>query len=140
CTRSSATACRHRACGVKRRGTSPDRARRCQSERRKSDRREQRDRGYRGRRTSSGRKAKIPARFGRVKRIKQEMDNTGAKRTRLGDRINAYVASDRPLREIVGNLSKRAKDAMNEAATLSLERIEITLERLPKKLDGLKCV
>ena len=68
------------------------------------------------------------------------MDNTGAKRTRLGDRINAYVASERPLRKLAGNLSKRAKDAMNEATTLSLERIEITLDRLPKKLDGLKCV
>jgi len=29
---------------------------------------------------------------------------------------------------------------MNEATTLSLERIEITLDRLPKKLDGLRCV
>ncbi len=44
------------------------------------------------------------------------------------------------MRKLAGNLSKRAKDAMNEATTLSLERIEITLDRLPKKLDGLKCV
>jgi len=44
------------------------------------------------------------------------------------------------LRKLAGDLSKRAQSALNEANTLTLERIEITLDRLPKKLDGLKCV
>ncbi|MBX3281553.1 MAG: metallophosphoesterase [Acidobacteria bacterium] len=68
------------------------------------------------------------------------MSETGTKRTKLSARINAYVASDKPLRKLAGDLSKRAKEAMNEATTLSLERIDIRLGRLPKKLDGLKCV
>jgi len=68
------------------------------------------------------------------------VSETGTKRTKLSARINAYVASDKPLRKLAGDLSKRAKEAMNEATTLSLERIDIRLGRLPKKLDGLKCV
>lgn len=68
------------------------------------------------------------------------MSTTGTKRTKLSARISSYVASDKPLRKLAGDLSKRAQSALNEANTLTLERIEITLERLPKKLDGLKCV
>ncbi|MBX7061734.1 MAG: metallophosphoesterase [Pyrinomonadaceae bacterium] len=68
------------------------------------------------------------------------MSTTGTKRTKLSARISSYVASDRPLRKLAGDLSKRAQSALNEANTLTLERIEITLDRLPKKLDGLKCV
>ncbi len=68
------------------------------------------------------------------------MSTTGTKRTKLSVRISSYVASDKPLRKLAGDLSKRAQSALNEANTLTLERIEITLERLPKKLDGLKCV
>jgi predicted MPP superfamily phosphohydrolase len=56
-------------------------------------------------------------------------------RARIAERINALVAQDRPLREIAGNLSKVAKYAIDEANTLSIERIEISLSRLPKKLD-----
>lgn len=68
------------------------------------------------------------------------MSTTGTKRTKLSVRISSYVASDKPLRKLAGDLSKRAQSALNEANTLTLERIEISLERLPKKLDGLKCV
>lgn len=68
------------------------------------------------------------------------MSTTGTKRTKLSARISSYVASDKPLRKLAGDLSKRAQSALNEANTLTLERIEITLDRLPKKLDGLKCV
>jgi predicted MPP superfamily phosphohydrolase len=46
------------------------------------------------------------------------------------------AASEKPLREIAGNLSKVAKGAMDEANSLSLERVEIKLKRLPKQLDG----
>lgn len=59
-------------------------------------------------------------------------------RARIAERINAFVGQDRPLREIAGNLSKVAKYAIDEANTLSVERIQITLPRLPKKLDGFR--
>ena len=50
------------------------------------------------------------------------------------------AASDTPLRQLAGNLSKTAKIAIDEANSLSLERVGITLNRLPKKLDGLKII
>ena len=50
------------------------------------------------------------------------------------------AASDTPLRRLAGNLSKTAKIAIDEANSLSLERVGITLNRLPKKLDGLKII
>ena len=62
------------------------------------------------------------------------------KRARIAHRINALVAQDRPLREIAGNWSKVAKYAIDEAKSLSIERVEITLPRLPKKLDGFRIV
>src|SRR3982751_2014476 len=68
------------------------------------------------------------------------MENTGAKRVKLSTRFNAYRSSEAPIRKIAGNLSKVAKGAMDEANSLSLERVPITLERLPKKLDGFKIV
>ncbi len=58
------------------------------------------------------------------------------KRERLGSRINTVLAAERPLRELAGNVSKIAKHAIDEANSLSLERVEIPLQRLPKKLDG----
>lgn len=61
-------------------------------------------------------------------------------RQRIADRINALVASDKPLRELAGNLSKVARYAIDEATTLQTEEVEITLKRLPKKLDGLRIV
>jgi predicted MPP superfamily phosphohydrolase len=62
------------------------------------------------------------------------------KRVKLADRINAYVASDAPLRALAGNWSKVAKVAIDEANSLSLERVPITLKRLPHKLEGFKIV
>ncbi|MEP7211832.1 MAG: metallophosphoesterase [Acidobacteriota bacterium] len=53
---------------------------------------------------------------------------------------NRFGESEQPLREIAGNLSKVAKYAMDEANSLSLERVEISLPRLPKKLDGFKII
>jgi predicted MPP superfamily phosphohydrolase len=49
-------------------------------------------------------------------------------------------AAERPLREVVGNLSKIAKTAIDEANSLSLERVEIVLDRLPKRLDGFRII
>ncbi|MGB7069816.1 MAG: metallophosphoesterase [Pyrinomonadaceae bacterium] len=68
------------------------------------------------------------------------MRSTGARRSRLSERINSLVASDNPLRELAGNLSRMAKYAMDEANSLSLENVEIILPRFPKVLDGLKVI
>lgn len=68
------------------------------------------------------------------------MENTGTKRVKLSERLNNYVASEAPLRALAGNWSKKAKLAMDEANSLSLERVEITLDRLPKRLDGFKII
>ncbi len=68
------------------------------------------------------------------------MEDNSAKRVKLAERINAFRTSDAPLRSLAGSWSKKAKLAIDEANSLSLERVEIILERLPKKLDGLKIV
>ncbi|MEJ7847145.1 MAG: metallophosphoesterase [Pyrinomonadaceae bacterium] len=68
------------------------------------------------------------------------MRTTGTKRIKLSDRFSTLAASGTPLRKLAGNLSKVAKFAIDEANSLSLERVEITLNRLPKKLDGFKII
>ena len=68
------------------------------------------------------------------------MEETATRRVKLSERINALVASDTPIRTLAGNWSKTAKVAMDEANSLSLERVEIKLKRLPKKLDGFKII
>lgn len=62
------------------------------------------------------------------------------RRTRISERINSLVSSEKPLRQLAGNVSKIAKNAIDEATSLSIERVEITLERLPKMLDGFRIV
>lgn len=61
-------------------------------------------------------------------------------RTTLAERLNVLASSDTPLRKLAGDLSKVAKYAIDEANSLSLERVEISLSRLPKKLDGFKII
>src|SRR5258708_39937732 len=68
------------------------------------------------------------------------MRETATKRVKLSDRINAYVGAEKPFRAMAGNWSKTAKIAMDEANSLSLERVSIYLKRLPKKLDGFKII
>jgi predicted MPP superfamily phosphohydrolase len=68
------------------------------------------------------------------------MVNPATKRVKLADRINAYRGSEAPLRQFAGNWSKVAKTAIDEANSLSLERVEIRLKRLPPKLDGFKII
>jgi len=68
------------------------------------------------------------------------MRETATKRVKLSERINAYVGAERPFRAMAGNWSKKAKIAMDEANSLSLEHVEIQLKRLPKKLDGFKII
>ena len=62
------------------------------------------------------------------------------RRTRISERINSLVTADKPLRELAGNVSKIARYAIDEANSLSLERVEIPLRRLPKQLDGFKII
>ena len=68
------------------------------------------------------------------------MSETAIKRVKLSDRINSIVGSEAPIRQLAGNWSKTAKVALDEANSLSLERVEIKLKRLPQKLDGLKII
>lgn len=62
------------------------------------------------------------------------------KRARLSQRISEAMAAERPLKELAGNLSYLAKSALAEANSLSIERIEIKVAKLPKKLDSLRIV
>jgi predicted MPP superfamily phosphohydrolase len=68
------------------------------------------------------------------------MADPAAKRVKLADRINAYRASSAPMRKLAGTWSKTAQIALDEANSLSLERVEIFLKRLPPKLDGFKII
>ncbi len=68
------------------------------------------------------------------------MRETATKRTKLAERINAIVSAEKPFRKMAGDWSKKAKSAMDEANSLSLERVEIRLKRLPPKLDGFKII
>src|SRR5690349_21141996 len=68
------------------------------------------------------------------------MPRPKTKRPKLSERISSYVASDQPLRDLAGNLSKVAKTALDEANTLTVEEVPIQLDRLPAKLDGFRIV
>src|SRR6476620_5610655 len=62
------------------------------------------------------------------------------RKSRLSNRIGILRRSETPLRHLAGNLSKVAKHAIDEANSLSLERVEIWLDRLPSNLDGFRIV
>ncbi|MDQ3180499.1 MAG: metallophosphoesterase [Acidobacteriota bacterium] len=68
------------------------------------------------------------------------MKFAATEKAKLSDRISSVVASDTPLRELAGSLSQVARYALNEANTLSVEKIEIRLKRLPKNLEGFRLV
>lgn len=63
-----------------------------------------------------------------------------ARKTKLSERINSYVSSDKPLRALAEGLSKVAKTALDEANTLTVEHVQVELKRLPPKLDGFRIV
>ena len=63
-----------------------------------------------------------------------------APKGKLSKRISNAIGAETPLRELAGNLSQFAKYALAEANSLSLEKIDINLKRLPKKLDGFRLV
>jgi predicted MPP superfamily phosphohydrolase len=68
------------------------------------------------------------------------MKINSTRRERISERLTALAGSETPLRELAGNLSKVAKSAIDEANSLSLERVNIDLERIPKNLDGFKII
>lgn len=63
-----------------------------------------------------------------------------AKKVKLSEKLSSVVGSDTPLRDLAGNFSKKAREALNEANTLKIEEITIHLKRLPKNLDGFQLV
>jgi uncharacterized protein len=68
------------------------------------------------------------------------MKLAGTKKTKLSERFNSMVASDTPLRDLASNLSQTARHALEEANTLTVENVEISLARLPKKLENFRLV
>ena len=60
------------------------------------------------------------------------------RRGRISRKISSALASERPLRTFAESISKVARSAMEEANTLTVEGVEIYLNRLPKKLDGFR--
>jgi len=68
------------------------------------------------------------------------MKPVGTKKVKLSERLNSMVASNTPLRDLASNLSQVARYALQEANTLIVEKIEIRLERLPKKLENFRVV
>ena len=59
---------------------------------------------------------------------------------RLSKRISAAVVSGAPLRNLASSFSVTARDALNEANTLTVEHVKIHLQHLPKILDGFRLV
>lgn len=68
------------------------------------------------------------------------MKIAGAKKVKLSERISSAMGSDTPLRDLAGNFSKKARQALNEANTLEVEEVTIRLTRLPKNLDGFRII
>ena len=64
----------------------------------------------------------------------------GAQKAKIAERISSVVGSETPLRDLASNFSKVAKSAINEANSLVVEEVQISLKRLPEKLDGFRIV
>jgi len=72
--------------------------------------------------------------------MRNRMQTIFTGRATLAERLNTFAASETPLRKLAGDVSKIAKYAIDEANSLSLERVEVRLDRLPKKLDGFRII
>jgi len=70
----------------------------------------------------------------------KRMPTFSTRRVRLSERLSTFASSETPLRKLAGDLSKVAKYAIDEAKSLSLERVTVNLKRLPKKLDGFRII
>jgi predicted MPP superfamily phosphohydrolase len=62
------------------------------------------------------------------------------RKVKLSQRIYSAVGSETPLRDLASNFSLVARNAINEANTLTVEDVVIRLNRLPKNLDGFRLV
>jgi predicted MPP superfamily phosphohydrolase len=68
------------------------------------------------------------------------MGYAATKRARLAERISSYVTAEKPLHKLAENWTARARKVLDEATSLTLERVEIHLRRLPERLDGFRIV
>ncbi len=68
------------------------------------------------------------------------MKLAGTQKVKLSTRISSAVASDTPFRHLASHFSKVAKTALDEAGSLVIEEVRITLKRLPANLDGFRLV
>lgn len=68
------------------------------------------------------------------------MKDFASRRARLSQKLSETVISERMLSFLTGNLGQAAREALEEANTLTLEEVTIYLDRLPKQLDGFRIV
>ena len=64
------------------------------------------------------------------------MKEFGRRKTKLSRKLSEVVGSEKPLRA----LAQAAREAVSETNELSVERVAISLKRLPKALDGFRIV
>ncbi len=62
------------------------------------------------------------------------------RKVKLSKKLSSMVGSDKPFRELASNLSVVARYALEEANTLTVEKIQIRLKRLPKTLENFRIV
>lgn len=62
------------------------------------------------------------------------------RKLRFSEKLTTAIASETPLRDLASNLSRLARYAIAEANSLTIETVQISLERLPKKLEGFRLV
>ncbi len=68
------------------------------------------------------------------------MESNSAQKSKLSEKLSEMIASDTPLRDLASNFSVKARKALEEANSLTVEKIEIRLKRLPKNLDNFKLI
>lgn len=68
------------------------------------------------------------------------MKEFAAQRAKLSQKLSDAVISERTLSYFTGNFGQAAREALNEANSLTIEEVTIYLERLPKEFDGLRIV
>lgn len=68
------------------------------------------------------------------------MKLAAAQRTKFAQRLHAVVGTNTPLRDLAGKWSQVARYALEEANSLTIENVKITLKRLPKKLENFRII
>lgn len=64
------------------------------------------------------------------------MRDFGTQKTKLSQRLGKAVGSERPLKA----LAQVAREAVSDTNNLTVEKISVSLKRLPKELDGMRIV